>query len=264
MIAQLAVESLPTDAPQFMTAGKKQLMFLNFEPDIWRDAKEEDLSPALRRGHDPDHRFHLEFFSPPQLPEDRYSFLNELCREGKDPRQVGILPYRAMELFQRLRVTFRQWRAASDPTTRNFLEARIIDDAGILGHYIADASEPLHTTVNTNGWDLPQNPQAYTRDNTLHNRFEGDFVRARIRDGDVRPLVRGLRVVNDGLPYIYAEIERAHDQVIPLYEFEKAEPFGVADADPRAAAFVAARLADAASTLRDLWYTAYRTSANGQ
>ena len=64
---------------------------------MWRDAEEQKSSPALRIGHDPAHRFHLELFHPPQLPAaDRYSFLGELCREGKDPREVGILPYRAM------------------------------------------------------------------------------------------------------------------------------------------------------------------------
>ncbi len=264
MIAQLAVETLPPDTPKFLTAEKERLMFLSFEPDMWRDAEEQKSSPALRIGHDPDHRFHLELFHPPQLPADRYSFLGELCREGKDPREVGILPYRAMELFQRMRVSFRQWRAATDPATRRFLEARIIDDAGILGHYIADASEPLHTTVNTNGWVLPQNSKGYTRDTAVHIRFEADFVRAHIHDSDVRPLVRQLHTVDNALPCIYAEIERSHDQVIPLYELDKAEPFGTGNTDPKAEAFVAARLADAASTLRDLWYTAYRTSEDAQ
>ena len=73
-------------------------------------------------------------------------------------------------------------------------------------------------------------------------------------------LVRPLQVVNDGLPYIYDEIQRSHSQVINLYALEKAASFGAKNTDPKAAAFVAARLADAASTLRDLWYTAYRTS----
>ena len=264
MVAQLAVENLPPDMPKFLIAEKERLMFLNFEPDMWRDAEEQKLSPALRIGHDPDHRFHLELFHPLQLPGDRYSYLKELCQEGKDPREVGILPYRAMELFQRMRVSFRQWRATTDPATRNFLEARIIDDAGILGHYIADASEPLHTTVNTNGWVLPQNPKGYTRDNTLHIRFEADFIEAQVRDRDVRSLVHPLHTVDDGLPYIYAEIERSHEEVIPLYELEKAEPFGSGDTDPKAKALAAARLADAASTLRDLWYTAYRSSVAAQ
>jgi len=262
MVARLAVVALPQDTPRFLTVEAERLMFLNYEPDAWRDPVEEKISPALRHGHDPDHHFHFELFSPAKLPDDRYAYMEQLGRLGKDPQSVGVLPWRAMELFQRMRVTFRQWRSAPDPATAHSLEARIVDDAGILGHYIADAAEPLHVTVNHNGWELPENPKDYTRDNTLHLRFEDEFVRARIKDRDVGPLMGQLQIVNDGLPYIYDEIRRSHAQVTRLYDLEKATSFGAKNADPNAAAFVAGRLADAASTLRDLWYTAYRTSAN--
>lgn len=260
MVARLAVRALPEDMPPFIKRELNRLVFLNFEPDEWRDPAEEKLSPALRRGHDPDHRFHLELLSIPQLPPDRYSFLQALYREAKDPAEVGVLPYRAMELFQRMRVAFRRWRSTRDKDTAGFLEMRIVDDAGILGHYIADASEPLHTTVNTNGWALGENPKNYTRDNTLHVRFEADFIHARVLDKDVTPLLRNVKAVDSGLAYIYAEIHRSHDQVIPLYELERESRFDAADDNPRATAFAAERLADAASTLRDLWYEAYRSS----
>lgn len=262
MVARLAVVSLPADMPSFMKREISRLMFLNYEPDAWRDPEEEKFSPALRRGHDPDHHFHLELFSLPDLPPDRYSFLEMLYRQGKDPTQVGVLPYRAMELFQRIRVAFRQWRVTRDKDTAAFLEMRIVDDAGILGHYIADASEPLHVTVNHNGWELPENPGNYTRDNTLHLRFEADFIHSRVHDGDVIPLIRKAQRVNTGLPYIYSEIKRSHDRVIPLYELEKDSNFGAGDSSPKAVTFAAECLADGASTLRDLWYEAYESSAN--
>ena len=263
MVARLAVASLPADMPAFLKRDTRRLMFLNFEPDAWRDPEEEKLSPALRRGHDPDHHFHLELFSAPDLPLDRYSFLKTLCREGKDPVEVGVLPYRAMELFQRMRVGFRQWRSAKDQDTAAFLEARILDDAGTLGHYIADASQPLHVTVNHNGWQLPDNPAGYTRDNTLHIRLEADFIHSHLHDSDVAPLIRKVQPVSNGLPYIYSEIRRAHDRVVELYELEKVSKFGTADDNLKAVRFAAERLADGASTLRDLWYEAYRSSENG-
>ena len=125
MVARLAVAALPADMPAFFLKETERLMFLNFEPDVWRDPEEEGLSSALRRGHDPDHHFHLELFSPPTLPPDRYAFLKVLDREAKDAASVGVLPYRAMELFQRMRVGFRQWRSAPDQQTRAFVEARI-------------------------------------------------------------------------------------------------------------------------------------------
>lgn len=263
MVARLAVESLPADAPEFLIAAKEQLMFLSYEPDFWRDPKEEVLSRALRRGHDPDHHFHFERFAPKVLPFDRYSYFEELYRVGKNPQHVGVLPYRAMELFQRMRVSFRQWREARrihDVRTQAFLEARIIDDAGILAHYIGDASEPLHVTLNHNGWEQKENPQGFTTDNTLHGRFEDIFVAANVRIENVRPYLRPLQQVNDGLPYIYDEIRRSHDQVNALYGLEKSAQFGPNNVNPQAREFVAKRLADGAGVLRDLWYAAYTTS----
>jgi hypothetical protein len=264
MVARLAVAALPADMPPFIRREVQRLVFLNYEPDAWRDPDEEKLSPALRRGHDPDHHFHLELFSLPDLPPDRYSFFEALHREGKKPAEVGVLPYRAMELFQRVRVSFRQWRSTRDKDIAAVLETRILDDAGILGHYIADAAEPLHVTVNHNGWGLSENPEKYTRDNTLHARFEADFIRAHVHDGDVALLIRKVQRVNSGLPYVYSEIQRSYDQVIPLYRLENKSRFDSTNNNPKAVAFAAERLADAASTLRDLWYEAYRSSANGR
>jgi hypothetical protein len=262
MVARLAVAGLPADMSPFFKREVRRLTFLNYEPDFWRDPDEEKLSPALRRGHDPDHHFHLELFSVPDLPPDRYSFLAALQREGKDPAEVGVLPYRAMELFQRMRVAFRQWRSTHDKDTKAFLETRIVDDAGILGHYIADASEPLHVTVNHNGWELPGNPGNYTRDHTLHIRFEADFIHSRVHDENVAPFMRKVQTVSNGLTYIHSEIRRSHDQVIPLYELEKESKFDAANNNPKAVTFAAEQLSDAASTLRDLWYEAYQSSAN--
>jgi hypothetical protein len=263
LVARLAIASLPADMPKFFTDAAETLVFLNPEPDAWRDAEEAKFSPALRRGHDSDHFFKFELYSPETLPNDRYSFLEDLRRQNKEAGVVGMLPYRAMELFQRVRVGFRRWRNTQDPKTARFLEARIIDDAGLLGHYIADSAMPLHMSVNPNGWEQADNPRGYTQDKTLHRRFESDFVRERVQDVDVKPLMRETRVADNGLNYIYAHMRRSHNEMIPLYEMEKAAPFGPDNADPKAVQFVASRLADAASTLRDLWYTAWQTSASG-
>ncbi len=43
------------------------------------------------------------------------------------------------------------------------MEAAIIFYAGWLGHYVGDGSQPLHVTVNYNGWTGP-NPHGYTTD----------------------------------------------------------------------------------------------------
>ena len=38
---------------------------------------------------------------------------------------------------------------------------------GVMGHYVGDGSQPLHTTVHFNGW-VGDNPKGYTTKQTFH------------------------------------------------------------------------------------------------
>ena len=69
------------------------------------------------------------------------------------------------------------------------VEAAILFYAGWLGHYVGDGSQPLHVTINYNGWVGTENPNGYTTDHTIHWRFEGPFVDAAISASDVQPLI---------------------------------------------------------------------------
>src|SRR5262249_9636340 len=148
------------------------------------------------------------------------------------------------ELFQRVRVALRRWRVERDPTVVADLEARIIDDAGILGHYIADASQPLHTTIHNNGWAMADNRHGFSYSDTIHIRFEHEYVRAQITDADVRRLMAQARGLGDPLQSIHDEMRRANDLVIHVYELEQSTPFGAGNTQASAKALVAGRLAD--------------------
>ena len=67
---------------------------------------------------------------------------------------------------------------------RFLLRTAPFDDAGNLGHYVADGSNPHHTTTHHNGW-VGDNPNGYTTDNRFHGRFESVFVQAHLKAGDV-------------------------------------------------------------------------------
>ena len=108
---------------------------------------------------------------------------------------------------------------------------------------------------------LPDNPRRLSRSDTIHIRFEHEYVHAQITDADIRRLMAQARVLGDPLQSIHDEMRRAHDQVIRLYELEQSTPFGAGNTQAGAKALVAGRLADAAAVLRDLWYTAFITSA---
>ena len=86
--------------------------------------------------------------------------------------------------------------------------------AGWLGHYVADGSQPLHTTIQYNGWTGP-NPNGYTTEHKIHSQFESAFViAANAKTADVAPLVAAAKpmVLNDdvgGLPGVSAALELA-------------------------------------------------------
>lgn len=264
LTGRLAAEKLPEQMPGFFRNAVDQLAYLNYEPDRWKDRAERTADSALYGGTSPEHYINFERVSPNLFKlANRFDFLAAVGRQGMNGNQVGLLPYRMLEQFQSTRVGFRLWRAAPDAGTRAWIEQRIIDDAGILGHFVADAANPLHATMHHNGWASKKNPNNFTRDDTLHARFEGKFVDARIDAGDVRSRVTaGARVIAQPRQEILQFLQGSHARVAELYRLEGRERFTEQNASPEHKAFVAERLALGALFLRDLWWTAWATSAD--
>jgi len=158
MINRVAAEKLPSDVPAFLRNAAEQLAYLGPEPDRWREKSEL----ALKMSQEPDHFIDLELVEGMTLPPDRYSYYRALeskrlqspsQAETLLPEKVGLQPYITMEILGRLIVAFREYRhALRDHTNPEFAERDAIFYAGWLGHYVADGANPLHTTVNYNGW----------------------------------------------------------------------------------------------------------------
>jgi hypothetical protein len=266
MINRVAAEKLASDMPGFFRNAAEQLAYLGPEPDRWREKTEL----ALKLSQEPDHFIDLELIEGMTLPPDRYSFYRALESKRQQnptqadkfwPEKVGLQPYIAMETFERLIVAFREYRhAVRDHRSTEFSERNAIFYAGWLGHYVADGANPLHTTVNYNGWTTA-NPNGYTTANSIHWKMEGIFVAANQKQLPFAELVpaqaRELKnPFQDYLSYLW----KSHNYVEQVYQLEKAGGFeGAGSAESRQ--FVEKRLAYGATMLRDLWYTAWLDSA---
>jgi hypothetical protein len=266
MINRVAAEKLPLDMPSFLRNAAEQLAYLGPEPDRWR----EKTKLALKLSQEPDHFIDLELIEGITLPPDRYSYYRVLETERQQnpsqadkfwPEKVGLQPYIAIEIFERLIVAFREYRqAVRDHRSTEFSERNAIFYAGWLGHYVADAANPLHTTVNYNGWTTA-NPNGYTTANTIHWKMEGLFVTANQKQLQFAELVpveaRKLKSpFQDYVSYLW----KSHSYVEQVYQLEKVGGFeGAGSAVSRQ--FIAQRMAYGATTLRDLWYTAWLDSA---
>ena len=208
------------------------------------------------------HAINLELVPEGALgAKDRFAYLAMLQKNGLTVA-VGMAPFRTLELFQRLRTEFRLWRSAPDEKTRSWIQQLIINDAGILGHYVTDGSQPLHTSVSPHGW-VGGKPHGFTTATSIHERFEGQYVDTHIQIGDLLPRMTSTPlVIADAQPAIVAYFETTHTQLNRLYELEKLSPFNAETTAQEDKAFVAERLAAGATMLRDLWWTAWVESAS--
>jgi hypothetical protein len=264
MINQLAAAALPADVPAFLRteAAINEIDYLGPEPDRWRSPAEPELNAAQA----PEHFIDLEpadALGP--LPRRRLDFEAKVFASGQRPEKIGLQPWEADEIWERLKAALREYRelsaagGESNPDTRS-VEQAVIFYAGLLGHYVGDASQPLHTTIQYNGWTGP-NPNGYTTAHQIHWQFEGPFVAANLRSPEVRAKMTQLRAIDGDMFDAYvAYLRHSATYVEKVYQLEKAGGFvGAGSAESRE--FTAERLAAAASMLRDMIYTAWLESA---
>ncbi len=266
MAARAAVAALPENVPAFFREAGDQLVYLNPEPDRWRVRESEEMDQAFAY----DHYIDLENVPAGALDApNRFEFLRALYEAGvaRPERDVGFLPFRIVELYQRLVTGWRQWHAEEDPTRREWIAQRIVNDAGILGHYVTDASQPHHTTIHFNGWarGVP-NPERFTSDPRFHARFEREFVEAHVTYDDVArylhpgPVPQAAGLVRD---LVLGHILEAFEQVEMLYRLDREVGFDPDEpANAAAVEFAAARIASGANMLAVLWLSAWAESVD--
>jgi hypothetical protein len=262
IVNEAAVRTLPNDMPTFFYKAFSQLVWLGPDPDRWRGAGDaEDGVNA------PDHFLDYEYVSALQLPRDRYRFNDLLVKSGTLRRYgiysstAGFLPYRIAEVSERLTNEWRLWRASVPGSLdRDAVEQNIIRDAGILGHYVGDAAQPLHATINYNGWILP-NPNGYANDCTIHSRFETNFV-SRVDIADVLPKVAPAPALRTNYFGTAMEIlQKSNQEVELLYRIDHDGGFNLFGPVQRSGLdFTARRLAIGASMLRDFWWSTWKAS----
>jgi hypothetical protein len=252
-----AATALPKEMPKFFRKATNQLEYLNPEPDRWRSRVHSEMDAAFSY----DHFIDMEMVPTAAFDaKDRYAYLVALYQAGiKKPEVAGLLPFHIMELYERLRAEFYLWRNAKDKQTREWIEERIINDAGTLGHYVSDGANPHHTTVHYNGWnkDYP-NPNNYTTDDTFHRRFETEFVRKNVTIKDLLPRInKQPRTLDNPRAEVLKYLRDSNSQVTRLYEIDKRNAFNEQTTAPENKEFAIERLVAGVQMLRDLWWTAW-------
>jgi hypothetical protein len=293
-----AVESINGDGPVFLKSYKGYIGHLGSIPDTWRSASEPYLRISEDPNHG---WYTESFDFINDTPRSRTEFTlrvyDEFLRVGKtDPerarllniRYTGTQAYSMMEGYERIKAGMRLYRLASAPAgtknpsrysdiagmygyisplftdakqVQNYLAMDVAFYMGWLGHYIADAAQPLHNSRHHDGWD-GDNPRGYTRDPEIHTRFESTYVDLiQTREADVLAYVRKTaRHLDDPWIAILDHMIEARDAVEDVYRLDLREAFKNRN-DADAKRLVYTRLASGASFLGDLAFTAWIESA---
>lgn len=129
---QWAIDTLPLEMRGFFEASRATLLEHSSDPDAW---KKKDRFEAKHHHIDLDRYGVFPFLT---LPHSFHGAV-EAYGSGRINRD-GLLPWRIGEYSLRLTNALR---------ARNWEEARL--GAATLGHYVADARDPLNTTQNFDG-----------------------------------------------------------------------------------------------------------------
>ncbi|HTF72657.1 MAG TPA: hypothetical protein VK638_59320, partial [Edaphobacter sp.] len=269
-INRAAAMALPSDVPVFLHSPESvnAIEYLGPEPDRWNLLGGSDLNDTLR----PEHYILLDLADlAGPLPHKRLDYIRLLAsyqlthpQQAGDltPEHVGLQPYSAMEVYERLEAAMRDYRRRlQTKEDTKPVELAITFYAGWLGHYVGDGGNPMHTSINYNGW-VQVNPNGYTgTGHNVHGKLENIFLPANIKQSDVSASVTPAHPLTDVFTEYVAYLRQSHSLVEKTYQLEKSGGFD-GKGTPESVQFTSERLSAAASMLRDMIYTAWIKSAN--
>jgi hypothetical protein len=291
IVNQLAIDSLPADFPGWIRdpAVEERIGFLANEPDRWRRTR----SLLLQHANGLDHFVELEAITAAGLELSaltpfRYEFAAQFAAgraahpaafPPPDPAKdadrsqewPGFLPWTIAEYYAKLQAEFsylKTYELYGTPADVAQARANVVYTLGVMGHYVGDGSQPLHTTVHRSGWVGP-NPHGYTTAD-FHALVDGVFIaRAGLTAAVLRPQLAPARPLDlapraDGRDPAFVAaldyLEATHRTVERLYQLMQAHALDD-PANPEGRAFLGERLRAGGEMLGALWITAWRQAA---
>src|SRR5580765_18373 len=187
-----AIELLPPELKPFFLQHKDEMVLRVIDPDLFR---------VLGWEEDPNHFVN---FGAKELGE--YPF-KELPREYGAAlekfgmatlRRNGLLPWRQQEEFGNLRRAFEGF------TRETYGPGNAVLFAAVMSHYIQDAHQPLHASINYDG--------QLTGNNGIHARFETALFerfqsRLTIRPAPPTPILNSRDAAFDALLSSYQLVD---------------------------------------------------------
>jgi len=298
-VNELALASLPANFPAFLLTPEThdRIAYLAGEADRWRNETSLRDGTGLALGHanGPDHYLDLEDIklydlTPATLPPLRYDFVADIARvraahperfpaidptrDSDHTRELsGFLPWAITENYEKLQSGFATLAAlekfGGTPTEITNAQQDIVYVMGVMGHFVGDASQPLHTTMYHHGWTTNDNPNHYTTSPSFHAWIDGGFFRntggidVKKLSAKIHPAEKISAAANpNGIFQTSVTFIVDNNKLVePLYKLDrdgKLSNEGNAGAEGRA--FLEAQLVKSGQLLGNLWLTAWQTA----
>jgi hypothetical protein len=194
LIMRRAIELLPPPLKPFFEHYRDEIVVRVVDPDLWRNVGWEE---------DPNHFVDFgakEFGAFPfaELPRDLDAAVEKFGMATL--KRNGMLPWRASELSGNLRRTFESFKRGSAYGPND-----VVLFAAALSHYLQDANQPFHATINYDG--------QLTGNTGIHARFERDLIerfesRLTIKPAAPKPIVNVRDAAFDTLLASYQLVDR--------------------------------------------------------
>ena len=243
-IVRLAIDTLPPDVAREFRRHSRKLERFSVEPDSVLRAR-YGREESIRHFLDLDGYMAAPFKDFPRYHEEAIAMIGK-----RKVRKYGVLPWTILRKDSELRAALRrdgeEW----------------VRLAGYLAHYVGDAYQPLHLTVDFDG----QKSGA----KGIHKRLENDVVDARIRayEKSIGKTLQPALLVRDARERIFQALFRSYAgaEVITRADHVarragRARTRAYNDRlEGEVGALCRRQISDAATMLGSLWLSAWHTS----
>ena len=153
-ITDRAVDLLPREIRPFFQKYRIAIVEHSIDPDTYRTIGFLDEPPR--------HFLDMDAYGPFPFTDLPHDYQQAVAARGQDfVIKQGLVPWRAEEIYGRLREAFTQLG------TRDFARDNVKLFSSVLAHYVGDSFQPLHACVNYDG--------QLTSQQGIHARFETEL-----------------------------------------------------------------------------------------
>lgn len=198
-----AIDRLPPEMRPFFQKYRTTMVEHAIDPDTYRIMGFTEEPPR--------HFLDMDNYGPFPFTAIPHDYHEAVEKRGIDfVTKNGTVPWRAEEIFGRLRDAFKQL------STSSFSRDDIALFSAVLAHYTEDAFQPLHACANYDG--------QLTHQQGIHSRFESELFDR--YEGDLRLSPPPPAYIPNAREFIFSTLTDSYQNVQPILDADRAAAQG--------------------------------------